>query len=803
MLTVNKLQREVPLDEALELAQGHHQNGNYVLAERTYRDILRVIPDHFPTTQFLGVVLYQTGSYEESKLFFEKAVATEPTDVNCLNNFGGILLQLKELDKARKYFDMALDVDSENIDVLNNKSYLEWLSGNFAEAEELSTRALGIEHNNVIALNGLAVALCRLYRFEEAQECWEQATKYDPANSMLWSNWGNALREMGRLNPAKEKCEKAVDLDGTNPEALNNLANVLRDLGQIERALKYYNQATDENPSFAEAHSNKAMAYIDNDQVDAAIIAANYAAAFRPEMAEAHTVLSAALSAKGDYERAHSSAQRAIHFSPPNQADPYVGLASVLARLDRFDDSLAALIEALQREPGSARTYLKLSEVYEELNKPDEAHNVIDRAIELSPDMPRLYARKGMIYHMQTDKENALKYLDKACEMAPDWYIPFQQKADVLISSNDEAGAEEMLKKAMSISPEVPGPHIILSSFKKYESEQDPDFVALKSFEEKIASHGKDTEVNYYFALADAYESIGEYNKSFEYLIKASDLKLKISPATELEQGVADKLQTRRSMYNPEFIKQNKDLVGFKSDIPVFVCGMPRSGTTLTEQIIASHPDVFGAGELSYIGDIATELAEREERTPEILTELGEIYVQKIKALDLTGNAKRITDKMPGNCMNIGLIALALPNAKIIHCRRNAIDTCLSCFKQNFSKGHYWSYSFDEMAEFYQEYEKMMAYWREVLPDRFIEIDYEDTVNNPENQARKLIDYIGLEWNDACLEPHKKQRPVLTASRSQVTKPVYTTSVEKWRKYEKELQPLIKKLAPEMVMKEE
>ena len=178
--------------------------------------------------------------------------------------------------------------------------------------------------------------------------------------------------------------------------------------------------------------------------------------------------------------------------------------------------------------------------------------------------------------------------------------------------------------------------------------------------------------------------------------------------------------------------------------MPVFIVGMPRSGTTLTEQIISSHPDVFGAGELSYIGDLATYFADRADKTPQVLTELGEHYLEKIKARDTTGQAKRITDKMPGNCMNLGLIAMALPDAKIIHCRRNPIDTCLSCFKQNFSHGHYWSYSLEEMADYYKEYETMMAYWREVLPGRFLEIDYEETVGNFEEQARKLIDYVGL-----------------------------------------------------------
>ncbi|MEC7029312.1 MAG: sulfotransferase, partial [Pseudomonadota bacterium] len=157
---------------------------------------------------------------------------------------------------------------------------------------------------------------------------------------------------------------------------------------------------------------------------------------------------------------------------------------------------------------------------------------------------------------------------------------------------------------------------------------------------------------------------------------------------------------------------------------------------------------------------------------------------------------------MPGNFARIGEIVSILPNAKIIHTRRNPIDNCLSCYKQNFARGQYWSYNLEELAEYYKLYEDLMAYWREVLPGQFLEIDYEDTVSDLETQARKLIDYVGLEWNDACLQPHKQKRAVLTASKMQVIKPVYKTSVKAWERYGKNLEPLIVGLGMEDELKE-
>jgi len=248
-----------------------------------------------------------------------------------------------------------------------------------------------------------------------------------------------------------------------------------------------------------------------------------------------------------------------------------------------------------------------------------------------------------------------------------------------------------------------------------------------------------------------------------------------------------------KEKYTREYIDSFKGK-GCDSSSPIIIVGMPRSGTTLTEQIISSHPSVFGAGELTYLNIIA---ADMEPMTMDNCAEIGQTYVDMTRKIDKdAAKAEKITDKMPGNYMRLGQIVASLPNAKIIHCRRNPIDTTLSCYKQLFSRGHYWSYNQEEMVEHYMLYNDMMQHWRDTVPDKFLEINYEDTVNDFENQARMLIDYVGLEWNDACLTPHKTKRSVLTASKGQVRKPIYKTSVEAWRRYEDELKVLVDGLSP-------
>jgi hypothetical protein len=237
---------------------------------------------------------------------------------------------------------------------------------------------------------------------------------------------------------------------------------------------------------------------------------------------------------------------------------------------------------------------------------------------------------------------------------------------------------------------------------------------------------------------------------------------------------------------------------GVSDSTPIFVLGMPRSGTTLTEQIIASHPDVYGAGELHYLLEISQRAvagaafpSNLRQLDRELLTAWGQEYLSALKRH--APEAARITDKMPQNFQMLGLIHLMLPNAKIIHVKRNPVDTCLSCFTMHFAaKSVKYSYDLTELAHFYVGYAELMEHWRNVLPENaFLEVQYEDVIQDVEGQARRLIDYCGLEWDNACIAFHENKRVVRTASVAQVRKPVYKSSVERWRRYEKHLGPLL------------
>jgi hypothetical protein len=298
------------------------------------------------------------------------------------------------------------------------------------------------------------------------------------------------------------------------------------------------------------------------------------------------------------------------------------------------------------------------------------------------------------------------------------------------------------------------------------------------------------------FAWAKVFDDIGQYDRAFRCYKGGNDIRRVQRPYSSSTDNMINHEIMR--VFTPDLIKQFEG-EGYDSEKPVFIVGMPRSGTTLTEQIISSHPQVYGAGELSYVADQLRELSGGNSKigyhtamaniTAEKLHVMGRSYVERVQLLD--PQALRITDKMPANFRHVGLIRMMLPQAKVIHVRRNPVDTCLSCFQQNFDSGQEFSDDLHDLGRYYGNYMRVMEHWRQLLPGYMLEIDYEQLVVEPEKSAQRLIDFIGLEWNDACLRPDRNDRRVRTASQWQVRQKIHTGSVERWRRYEENLQPLL------------
>ena len=317
--------------------------------------------------------------------------------------------------------------------------------------------------------------------------------------------------------------------------------------------------------------------------------------------------------------------------------------------------------------------------------------------------------------------------------------------------------------------------------------------VLLEKIEEMVRAslpspNNEDLE-NVCYALGKTYDDMGQYEKAFNYYHRANSLLAVKHPFDKkIYRKWVDEIIARFG--NPAKIE---DGWFSEDDSPIFIIGMPRSGTTLTEQIISSHPEVAGAGELAYWPAAGQALGFEQELTDIHAQKLANDYLTLLRKC--SPSVRRVTDKMPGNYMYLGLIHRVFPRARIIHCQRHPVDTCLSIYFQNFAGGHEYRYKLEDLAFYYRQYRRLIRHWREILPpDVFFDIQYEDLIEHQESVSRRLIDFCGLEWNDVCLEFYKNERSVGTASNWQVRQPIYKTSKERWRNYEQWIAPLLELL---------
>ncbi len=785
-------QNQVSLDEALSIAQKHHKSGNLTLADRTYRDIINVLPEDFTSLHYLGIIAHQRGNLQEGVDFMARAVAVQDDKAETWNAYAVMLSQVGRKEKAIETWEKAIQLQPNYPDALSNLGNVFWELGRFEDAQDSCEKAIGLAPDFTNAYVNLGNALMSQDKKDEALEIWEKALKINPKQYHCYINIGNTLRDLGRIKESEEHCRKALELVPENPEALLNLANALRDQGKYKKSEEAYRQVIGIRPQYVEAHNNLAIVLIDTFRFEEAATEAKYAIAFDPNHEGAHTNLAASLKELGKLEEAEQAARKALQLNA-DSVEARIDLADILFAADRLDEAETLFTETMELVPDSPRLYIKLSAVLERTNKIDAAVEVIEKAVALNPEMPEVYHRQAMIYMMANRIEDSLKALDKALELHPNFPGALGAKSDVLQTHGDLEGSRKAAKAGLALDDSSPFLYFTLSKVHKFTNE-DPHFIRLKEVAENASFLGITQKTALNFALHKAYEDVKDYEKAFEHLKIANDLKGSTAPF----DYEAQKLHTQelKDRYTKDFIQSFKGK-GSPTDSPIFIVGMPRSGTTLTEQIISSHPDIFGAGELHFLADVEDQLG---ILSAENCKELGERYVELTHAIDdESKTAKKITDKMPGNYLRVGQIVATLPNAKIIHCKRNPVDTCLSCYKQLFARGHHWAYTQEGMAENYALYMDMMAHWNNVLPaGKILEINYEDTVNDFENQARRLLDFVDMDWDDACLTPHKTKRSVMTASKGQVRKPIYKTSVDAWKRYEEQLTPLSKSLAPFM-----
>ena len=589
----------------------------------------------------------------------------------------------------------------------------------------------------------------------------------EPENADAMYLLGCLLLQTGRAKPAVEQIDRAIAVaEKANrkpaPAWQVALGGARKSAGDTDGALAAFETALAADPNFVDARYWRAEILWALGRIDEAVEDLRAVLNQAPNHQQAASNLGAALHQKGDIPGAVNVLRRAVELNPDHPGALFnLGLA--LKDSDNFEAALAPLRRSLQLAPDNLNGCILLVSTLIAAARIEEAEGFIETGLSRWPD------------------NNALMSYGGAARLAV----------------GDGEGAREILRKVLDLDPGCVPAHLY---FAEADGDMD-DESRIAQVETALAQKGLPPHESsaLHFVAGRRYVKSGKYEEGFAHYEQGNARKrealalLGRSYDPAREERVVNELMS--GFGADAFAKEG----GSDSELPVFIIGMPRSGTSLVEQILASHPEVGGGGELQHLNNAAARLRQEagyplQPVSGANLREIAKAYLERLKETD--GDAVRITDKMPTNFRILGLAARLFPNSRIIHVRRHPMDIGLSSYFQNFyGTGNVFIYSFDWFAHYYDEYRRLMEHWRTVLPVNMLELDYEALVADQESESRRLVEFLGLEWDEACLEFHKTERPVVTASQTQVRRPMYNSSVGAWKRYEKQLQPLARALA--------
>jgi len=699
------------------------------------------------------LALMNSGRYADAETM-ARALVAEHADSGMAWKALGVCLrvQRKEAHEALRRAVELLPADAEahanyGGDLLD--------SGRYEEAAAAYRRSIAIEPALAGTHNSLGLALRALGAFAESEASYRRACELQPDFAAAHNNLGNLLRACGNLDAAIAAYRRAIELQPQYPEAYNNLGNALLGIGAREEAAQCYRLALAQRPELAEAHSNLGNVLRQLGRLDEAIAHYSRAVALRPDFfAAAYSNLSDALRDLGQFDAAVTSSRQALALEPGN-AGTHNSLGNALMDLGRLAEAEASYREALALDAQFAAAKCNLALVLRAQQRPVEAAAACARALEIEPNSAAMLTLLGELY-------------------ADEGRFP---------------EAEQLYERAIAVAPEFAEAWAGIAHGRKMTSADADWFRAVDAMLGKNPPPRE--EIHLRFAAGKYHDDIRAFDAAFVHFQRANDLAKRFGapydPAAQERYTAALIAASAAVSAAPSAEIPARDLRASLSQKPVFIVGMPRSGTTLAEQIIAAHPAAFGAGERDF-WEQAQARADRNACT------LADGYLRLIDGL--APQAQRVVDKMPQNFLHLGLIHAAFPRAHIVHMRRNPIDTCLSIYFQHFKSAHAYSHDRDDLVHYYRQYARLMQHWRRTLPAGvLLEISYEDLVAAPEAGARRLLEFVGLPWDPVCLDFHRASRRVMTASKWQVRQKINTQSVARWRNYEQHLGPLASLLA--------
>jgi tetratricopeptide (TPR) repeat protein len=683
------------------------------------------------------------------------------------------------------------------VDQLLEKGTAALQSGQMADAERRFRKAVEAEPGHFGALNLLAVALNGLQRFDDAEKVAVRALRIDGSSDATHYNYATILKQNGKPEEAITAFGKALAINPRHIKALNNRGAALSELERYEEAIADFDRAIALDRRYSDVYYNKANALMALKRRADALRNFELTLSLSPRHAGAYANLVILFNELGEYAKAIECGRRALALDP-DSPDVYLNLAVAEQGRSQRPAALGWLDVLLVRHPGSLLGLCARGSLLVVLDRLDEARRDLTRAQGSAPrDAKERAAFEGASAELLLAEgryEDGVAAYDRAIEpLGPSRENMMIARAAAMETFGKKDEALQALDQALELYPSSAPAWRSRADLVKFKP-GDPAIARMAALLEQDGGQSYNDRVQLQFALGKAYLDTGDSPAAFRHLDAGNRLKRAVSPydSDATHKYFADIAET----FTPALLDRLGDQ-GARSSAPIFVVGMPRSGTTLIEQILAAHPAVRGTGEPHTIERIVASVADYPAGVANLdanrLRQLGEDYLAWIAKV--ADGKSRVVDKMPGNFTSVGFIRLILPDAKIIHSRRDPVDTCLSCYTKLFGGTMNFTYDLTDLGRYHRDYQTLMAHWRATMPPaHFLEIDYEAVVDDIESEARRMLEFLELPWDPACLEFHRLERPVRTASVSQVREPIYRTSLGRWRQHADALAPLLQAL---------
>ena len=677
------------------------------------------------------------------------------------------------------------------------------------------TEALGLSTYDISAL----VTLVNQERLGEAEHSARTLLKAYPGAGMLWKilsvaqlrqgkdalpalrktaelmpldveahrNLGAALHDQGQWALALESFRRALALAPHDADCLLEVADALLALGRAREAVPLYQQALQSSPAHVEAQNNLGNAFLQLAEFTDAAACYRLALRLRPTEVSILCNLGRVLVAMGRRDEAVASYRQALALNP-NHVEALINLGHALRELGQRREAVPLYTRAVKVDPRRVDSQWNLGSVLFELRQFREAAACFTEAIKLKSDYAPAHLSMGLAMRQQRRPADAEASCQAALAIDPNYVEALSFLGELRADRGRFAEAEELFQRTIAINPDFSFAYFSIATHRKMTT---ADSAWLKGVEGLLAREPPLAhEISLRYGLGKYFDDVGEYASAFENYRQANELTKRYESTYD-----RDKLTQRVDQIVRRFdaaYLRDPPILGSGSELPVLIVGMPRSGTSLAEQILASHPAVFGAGEVPFWDgafNVYQKAALSGPVDPTLLAGMAVAYLERFAVA--SGGALRVVDKMPGNFLYAGLIHSAFPQARIIHMQRHPLDTCLSIYFQNFFGMGPYANDLGNLAHYYGQYVRIMDHWRAVLPATvLLEVPYEALIDDQEGWSRKMVEFIQLPWDPKCLDFHQTERAVITASKWQVRQKIHAGSVGRWRHYDKFLGPL-------------